>query len=65
VEGMLIPFGAPLVLLAVAAIFFVLVVRDRLMGQGNANPARKAWLRVALIFSTVAIVLIVLNSVND
>jgi hypothetical protein len=60
----LTPFGAPLVLLVVAAIFFALVVRDRLLRQGDANPASKAWLRVAVIFSAVAIVLIVLNAVN-
>jgi hypothetical protein len=61
---MLTPFGAPLILLIVAAIFFALVVRDRVFGQNTANPARKAWLRVALIFFAVAIVLMILNTVN-
>ena len=56
---MLTSAGASLILLVVAAIFFALVLRDRLRGQAP-NPARKAWLRVALIFSAVAAVLLVL-----
>jgi hypothetical protein len=61
---MFLTFGAPLVLLVVAAIFFALVVRDQLRPPDKANPARKTWLRVALIFSAVAVALMLLNAVN-
>jgi hypothetical protein len=52
----------PLVLVAVAVIFIVLVVRDYLQSEGKLSPARKTWLRIALVFAIVGIGLFVVNA---
>lgn len=49
---------AALILLALAIVFGVLAARDYRRGARQMNPARKAWLRVALIFSTIGIALL-------
>ena len=47
------------VFLALALLFMVLAVRDYLREEGRPTLARKAWLRMALIFSAVAVGLVV------
>ena len=50
-----------LVLVAVAVIFVALAFRDYLASEGKLSPARKAWLRIALVFAIVGIGLFVVN----
>ena len=51
--------GVAIVFLALAVVFAVLAVRDYLREEGKLTPARKTWLRMALIFSAVAVGLFV------
>ena len=52
------------VFVAIAVIFLGLAVQDYLKAEGKLTPARKTWLRVALIFACVGIALFVLQTVN-
>ncbi|MCB1934984.1 MAG: hypothetical protein KDF59_03475 [Nitrosomonas sp.] len=48
-------------LFALFAVYFAgLLVRDRLRLTGQTNPARKAWLRLAIIFASISIGLVFL-----
>jgi NO-binding membrane sensor protein with MHYT domain len=47
--------GAAIVFVALAVVFAVVAVQDFLREEGKLTPARKTWLRMALIFSAVAI----------
>lgn len=51
--------GVTIVFLALAVVFAVLAMRDYLREEGKLTPARKTWLRMALIFSAVAVGLFV------
>jgi hypothetical protein len=44
-----------LLFLALAIIFVAITVRDFLRSGGALTPARRTWLRVAVIFAAVAI----------
>jgi hypothetical protein len=52
------------VFVAIAVIFLALAVQDFLKAEGKLTPARKTWLRVALIFACVAIALFIFHSFN-
>ena len=47
-----------------SVLFFGLSLRDYLRAKGEKTPARKAWLRVAIIFAIVGIFLYVRKSAN-
>jgi hypothetical protein len=49
------PLGT--VLVGLAVIFLAAAFRNYLKAEGKLTPARKTWLRIAIIFSAVAIVL--------
>ena len=51
-----------LVFVALAVVFVAFSVRDYLKEQAQLTPARKTWLRVAFIFSAVAIGLFLLHT---
>jgi hypothetical protein len=51
--------GVTFVFAALAVVFAVLAVRDYFRERGKTTPARKTWLRMALIFSVVAVGLFV------
>ncbi len=40
---------------ALAAIFVALALRDFLNAEGKLTPARRTWLRIAIIFACVGI----------
>jgi hypothetical protein len=42
---------------ALAVIFLALAVRDYLKAEGKMTAARQTWLRIALIFAGISIVL--------
>ena len=44
-----------LVFVALAVIFLAVALQDFLKGEGKLTPARKTWVRIALIFSAVGI----------
>lgn len=44
-----------IVFIALAVIFLGLALRDSLKAEGRLTPARKTWLRIAFIFSSVGI----------
>ena len=59
--------GSPIALLgpffvALGVIFLGLAVRDSVKNRGRVTPARKAWLRVGLIFTAVGVFLYVFHS---
>jgi hypothetical protein len=60
--AMLTTPGVAIVFVAVAVIFVSLTLRDYLIGEAKLNPARKAWLRIAIIFAAVAIGLFIVNT---
>ena len=43
--------------LALAVVFFGLVWRDYRRSPGAGTPARRAWMRIAIIFATVGALL--------
>jgi len=45
------------VFVALAVIFLAITLRDVLITEQKTTPARTTWLRIALIFAVVAIVL--------
>ncbi len=47
---------------ALGAIFLGLAFRDSAKNRGTATPARKAWLRVGVIFTAVGLFLYVLHT---
>ena len=47
--------------IAIAVIFLAITFRDYLRSEGKLNPARRAWIRIALIFSSVGIGLYLLQ----
>jgi hypothetical protein len=59
---MLTTGGVALVLIAIAVIFLSLTLRDYLTAETKLTPARKAWLRIAVIFAAVAIGLFIVNT---
>jgi zinc transporter ZupT len=50
-----------IVFAALAAIFVALAVRDFLNAEGKLTPARRTWLRIAIIFACVSIGLFVVQ----
>lgn len=46
---------------ALALVFGVLVLRDRLRTKGEPSPKRRAWTRLAVIFAAVTIMLIAMR----
>ena len=44
-----------IVFIALAVLFVGLALRDYLKSEDKLTPARKAWLRIAFIFSSVGI----------
>ena len=50
------------VFVALAIIFTALALQDFLKDQDQLTPARKTWLRIALIFSAVAIGLFLMHT---
>ena len=53
-----------LLLIAIAIIFLSLTLRDFLVAEGKLTPARKTWLRVALIFAVLSVVMYVLQLIS-
>ena len=51
--------GVTFLFAALAVVFAVLAVRDFFREDGRPTPARKTWIRIALIFSAVAVGLFV------
>jgi NO-binding membrane sensor protein with MHYT domain len=51
--------GVTIVFVALAVVFAALAFQDFLREEGKLTPARKTWLRMALIFSAVSIGLFV------
>jgi hypothetical protein len=51
-----------LLFIALALLFSGLSFRDYLWTGGNTTPARRAWLRIAMIFAIVGILLFVQQS---
>jgi hypothetical protein len=51
-----------LLFLALAVVFVALTVRDYLIAANVLTPARRTWLRVALIFSAITAGLVLLNA---
>ena len=50
------------ILLGLAIIFVSVAVRDFLRAENKLSPARNTWLRIAMIFSAISIVLFFVNS---
>ena len=50
---------------ALAVIFVGLALRDYLKTENKLTPARKTWLRIAFIFSSVGIFLYMLQFFNQ
>jgi hypothetical protein len=50
-----------IVFAALAAIFVALAVRDFLNAEGKLTPARRTWLRIAIIFAIVSIGLFIVQ----
>jgi len=48
--------------MVLALVFFTLAMRDRLSPQSARVASRRAWLRVAIIFAGVGILLIAVHS---
>ena len=55
---MKIPNPVPIVFAAAALVFLVLALSDIWKRGAKTTPSRKAWLRVALIFFVIAVLLI-------
>jgi hypothetical protein len=53
----------PLIFVAIAVIFLAAALRDYLTAEGKLSPARKTWIRVAVIFAGVAIGLYIVQVV--
>ena len=49
---------AALIFGVLAAVFGALALRDRLRSGSDRNPVRRAWLRIAVIFAVVTIVIV-------
>lgn len=49
--------GVPAIFISIAVIFLALVLRDVLITDAKLTPQRATWLRMALIFAGIAIVL--------
>jgi multisubunit Na+/H+ antiporter MnhB subunit len=49
------PARIGLLFLALAVIFLVAVFRDYRRSEGKPSPARRTWLRVAIIFAIVGL----------
>lgn len=54
--------AVPLVFVAVAVVFVVVALQNYLKSEGKLSPARKTWLRIALIFSLIGIGLFIVNT---
>ena len=52
-----------IVFVALAAVFVGITLRDFLIAEGKLTPARSTWLRMAFIFSAIAIGLFVWHTV--
>jgi hypothetical protein len=50
---------------ALGVIFLGLATRDFARNRGKATPARKAWLRVGLIFAAVGIFLYIFHNYHQ
>ena len=50
------------VLALLSVVFLALYTRERLRQQDASQPARKAWLRVGIIFGVISIVLFYLHA---
>ena len=50
-----------IVFVAIAVIFLAAALRDYLRAEGKLSPARRTWIRVAVIFSSVGIGLYVMQ----
>ena len=53
------------VFLALAIIFLALAIQDFWKLEDKLTPARKAWVRIAMMFSAVSIVLYVLQIIMN
>jgi hypothetical protein len=51
----------PTVFALLSLVYLFLYVRDYLRQRETSNPARKAWLRIGLIFGAVSLVLFYLH----
>lgn len=56
------PPPAEYIIAAFAVVFYVLAIRDWRRNPGPATPARKARLRIAIIFTIVSIALFVMHA---
>ena len=52
------------VFLALAIIFLALAMQDYWKQESKLTPARKTWVRIAMIFSAVSIGLYILNMIT-
>lgn len=59
------PASLGVVFVALAVIFLGVALGSHLRERGEMTIAQKTWLRVAFIFSAIAIVLFVVNTVVD
>ncbi len=50
--------------MVLALVFFGLSFRDYLKSGGTRTPARRAWLRVAIIFSIIGVLLYLTNTLK-
>jgi hypothetical protein len=50
--------------IVLALLFFGLSLRDYLKSAGKKTPARRAWLRVAVIFAIVGFLLYLMNTLK-
>lgn len=60
------PNVAPIgpVFIAIAVIFLALTTQEFLNTEGKMTPARKTWLRIALIFAGISIALYALQIIS-
>ena len=55
------PGAVGVLFVAIAVIFLAAALRDYLTAEGKFSPARRTWVRVAVIFASVAIALYVVQ----
>ena len=58
------PQSIPIVFVAIAVIFLAAALRDYLTAEGKFSPARRTWIRIAVIFASVAIGLYVIQLIS-
>jgi hypothetical protein len=52
-----------IVFVAIAVIFLAVALNDYLRAEGKLSPARRTWIRVAIIFASIGILLHLIQTV--